>query len=540
MARDEMARDLDSDSDSLLDRRSYLKLAGAAAASVAATGAATTANAASYETIKVPAGSSRTFEVGDGETFENKLIDISAEGASAYIQATSNNFTIRNVGFKGTHPGDEFPVMVSVPDASATGTVENLYLGDGSIEGSYSGGIFVQYSPEHNGTLRLKNVHIAHFSNNGLYGSAPGHRGQQGITHVEDSFFYSNNIANIRLGNDTELNYVRNCTVKVDGTTPACDANCSSPGAVRNRGVWAWTGRVELENCDIQGDLETMEGGEITQTSTKVGSSADTTPPAGTPMSAEEAASGGGSGSGGSSGSDGSSGSGSDGSTSDGSDSSGSGDSSGSDGSTTDSSQPSGRLLELISGQDTDAEPFEFTVEGSVTKATADVQHPAGYTDTVTDNGDGTVTVSGTAGQGTGDSFWVDGSVTAMNVTGSNWTIRFDGSEVSVAELTGSSSGSDGSDSSGSGDSSGSTSLPNTILVDGTEHPRRLSSYEFSVTGDIRKDGTRGSINARDNVSGSDAAGRVISGKDAYRFSGEITHFRLQGSAVVEVRDGSQ
>ena len=528
MARDETARD----SDSLLDRRSYLKLAGAAAASVAATGAATKATAASYDTITVSAGQSRTFQVGNGETFENKLIDITADGASAHIYATSNNFTIRNVGFKGTHPGSEFPIVLSVPDESATGTVENLYLGDGAIKGSYAGGIFVQYSPAHRGTLQFKNLHVAHFSNNGLYGSAPGHRGQPGTSHVADSYFHSNNISNIRLGNDTETNTVRNCTVHVDDTTPACDANCSDPGAVVNRGIWAWTGDVHLDNCDVQGRLETYEGGQITQSATSVGSNADTTPPQSVPMSAEEAASG----------------NATDGSSTDGSST---------DGSTTDSSTPQGdrwTFQHSGTGTVTYEGTFGLPAGTNITKAT-DGDQPAEEADTVTVNDDGTVTISGEVG-GDGaraDTYYVPGACTPQSFSASddpaNWTVTSHVGDFAAANVfqtvntvdsgtsTGDGSTSDGSTTDGS---SSDNTLPNVIVVDGSEKPRSPSKYEFTVTGSIEKAGDLGSINAYDTISGNSTTGRVVNGKDAFRFSGEVTHFRLKGSAMVEVRDGSQ
>lgn len=251
-----------------------------------------------YETIVVPAGEQRVFRIGDGEVFENKLIDITAEGASALIIAFANDFVVRNIGFEGVHPGEEFPIVASVPGAGASGLIENVYLGDGSVQGSYAGAIFVHYDPVHRGTLTLRRLHIAHFSNNGVYGSAPGHRGQPGVVHVEDSYFYSNNIANIRLGTAAATSHVRNCTVLVDDSVPPCDVNCSLPGAINARGVWSWTGEVVLHDVDLRTNghgahLATSEGGTITMDGVRLGADADVTPPAGVPMSAEQAAQGG-------------------------------------------------------------------------------------------------------------------------------------------------------------------------------------------------------------------------------------------------------
>jgi hypothetical protein len=75
-------------------------------------------------------------------------------------------------------------------------------------------------------------------------------------------------------------------------------------------------------------------------------------------------------------------------------------------------------------------------VEGSVSKRTTAGDLSAEGNDTITDNGDGTMTVSGTAGNGYGDSYLVDGTVLSMQIDESNWIIRYDDEEVTVQELT--------------------------------------------------------------------------------------------------------
>ena len=516
MARDDTARNLETER-SLLDRRSYLKLAGATAASLAATGVAASAGSSSYDTITVPAGEKRQFNIGDGETFENKLIDITADGASAIITATADDFTIRNIAFKGVHPGQENFLKLCVPSGSATGLVENVYFGDGAVRGS-KGGIYVMSSPAHRGELTFRNVHIAHISNNALYGSGPGYKGQPGVIHVEDSYFYSSNISNVRLGTGAATSHVRNCTIHVDDSVPACDMNCSSSGAVNARGVWAWAGTVELHDCDIRtndygSNLATRDGGRIVQNGSRIGADADTSPPETVPMSAEEAASGGAE------------------TTDGGSTTDGSTDASGSTDSTDGSS---GTLLDLVSNPGTSAVEYQFTVEGSVQKRTTatDGGYVAEGSDTVTDNGDGTVTVTGgVAGDGLGDAFVVEGSITAMNLDESKWTLRYGGQEVTVADLT--------ADGSTATDGGSADALPNVIVVDGSNRPRQLAEYAFSVSGDIEKDAEYGSVNAFDTAADGAAEGRIVGGKDAFRFSGSITDFRLSGAAVVEVHDGS-
>jgi hypothetical protein len=76
MARDETARD-----SRLLDWRSSLRLAGAGASAVAGTGAVS-AEDSSADTISVPAAGTKGVSVGDGETLQNALIDVTAGGAA--------------------------------------------------------------------------------------------------------------------------------------------------------------------------------------------------------------------------------------------------------------------------------------------------------------------------------------------------------------------------------------------------------------------------------------------------------------------------
>jgi hypothetical protein len=296
MARDDTARDLDSEQ-SLLDRRSYLKLSGAAAASVAAAGAyggSASAQESSYDTITVSAGQKKTISVSSGETFENVLIDMTADGASAEIRASGDDWTIRNVGFKGNHPGGHYMLTPGVSSEDGHGLVENVYMGDGQTEGTAKGGVWVNANLPHRGTLEFRNVHIAHMIDNGLYGSGPGAQGYGGVTNVYDSYFHSNMIANVRLNSREETSYVKNTTINVDDTVRPCGAGCSAPGSTNTRAVWVWYGKAVVENCDVRGQITGHKGGSVETKNTRTGSDADMNPPEGVPMSAEAAAQGGG------------------------------------------------------------------------------------------------------------------------------------------------------------------------------------------------------------------------------------------------------
>ncbi len=142
------------------------------------------------------------------------------------------------------------------------------------------------------------------------------------------------------------------------------------------------------------------------------------------------------------------------------------------------------------------------------------------------DSVDGT-SASGAVAGGT-DSYLFSGSVTEFGHDG-DLTVELDGQEVDPAQWGGSDGGS-GDGSGGSGDA-----LPNSLVVDGRGSGR--STYSFSVSGEVAKDGERGSINDEDVVSGSDVEGLVVGGVDAYRFSGDVTAFELSGGASVSFED---
>ncbi|WP_115862584.1 hypothetical protein [Halorussus litoreus] len=492
-----MARDKarERDDELTVDRRSFLGAAGAGIASAVGVGTlASSGAAADYRTVTVPAGETQSFSVGDGETLENLLIDMTADGASAKITASGDDWTIRNVGFEGEHPGGHYLLVPAVSSPDATGTIENVYMGDGQAPRSAKGGVWVNANVPHRGTIEFRNVHIAHMIDNGLYGSGPGAQGAGGVTNVYDSYFHSNMISNVRLNSRDETSYVENTTIDVDDSVRPCGAGCSAPGSTSTRAVWSWYGKTVVENCDVRGDMLGHDGGSVETRNTRTGSDADLKPPSGVPMSAEEAAGGSSSADGGDSGS----------STTTESDG-------GADG------NAEGAVLELVAGSNTSDASYEFTVEGSASKRTSAGDVAAESNDTVTDNGDGTVTVSGVAGNGYGDSFLVDGEVVSMDLDESQWTLRYEGDEVAVSDLV----------------------LPNKLVIDGSDHPRLASTYSFTVSGEARKSAALGSVNDRDTISEGEISGRVIGGKDGFRFSGEITGFSLEGPARVRVENGS-
>lgn len=101
-----------------------------------------------------------------------------------------------------------------------------------------------------------------------------------------------------------------------------------------------------------------------------------------------------------------------------------------------DDGQQEGSVLELVTSDGMPTTDYEFTVDGTVSKRTDAGDLSSENNDTVTDNGDGTVTVTGAVGNGYGDSYLVDGSITSMSdLDESLWTIRYEGEEVGVDDL---------------------------------------------------------------------------------------------------------
>ncbi|GKZ12533.1 hypothetical protein [Haladaptatus sp. T7] len=474
MARDEAVRD--TPDDSLLNRRSYLKFAGATAAAFAAAGAA---NAKQYRTITVPAGDTKVITVGDGETFENVLIDMTADGASAMVQTSGSGWKIRNVGFKGTHPGGHYLMVPGVSDANGTGLVENVYMGDGQVARTKSGGIWVNANLPHRGTITFRNIHVAKMIDNGLYGSGPGARGYGGNLHVESSYFKANTIANVRLNAKARPCNVTNTVIDTRGNQ-ACGVGCSAPGSKNTRGVWSWYGETHLRNCDIVGSISTAHGGSVTKTNTRIGGNADPTPPKGVPMTAKQAASG-------------------------------AGGSSGNRKQMTTKKQAKAQglpnVISISSSNSGAPASYEFEVAGKVKKSTDRGASKDG--DDSLKHGIAKGSVAG----GT-DSYRFSGTLASFSLDG-NATVFFNGERVTPGKL----------------------GLPKTIVIDGSVN-KGSNSYSFDVGGDVTKSRALGSVNKHDTVHGTRVKGKVFGGKDGYRFSGDLKRLRIDGNARISVGSG--
>jgi hypothetical protein len=529
-----MARRHGNDSDSKqspISRRSFLgSAAAAAAAGVVGAGSAT---AAEYDTITVSAGSTRTISVGSGETFENKLIDITASGASVSIHAKANDWTIRNVGVKGQQSSDVTMFSPAVPDSGSSARVENVYMGGG---GSSGGGVGVWVdatgSDAHRGTLVFDNFHVAGFADNGLYASGPGTKlgpDAGGPVHILNSFAHNNNISNFRIG--TNGSKIVNSVALVDGNvTPHANG-------INGRGIWV---REHAQNMLIEdsvsairhsdggfavgayyGDEQctvrnsTVEGPIAYDSAFTLENVSRSAPsgislPDGVPMSAEEAAGGTSSGgsTGGSGGSDGSSGGSTEGVPGD---------------------PTTTRSMTITGPSGTDSASYVFEVQPSQdgTAGVVKTGEPgagADGDDVVTELDNGNYRVEGGAALGGTDTFDVTGYFQSFeSPSGDTFGVEVDGQSVPQDQLV-------------EAPPSDSQTLPKYVIVDGKNN-NAWSRYEFVVDGTVEKTDEWGSVNDHDEINGSTVSGSVYGGSDAYRYSGSVTEFKARGPA--DIRFGS-
>lgn len=521
-----------------VNRRSYLK-ATAGAAGIAAFGLNAAAAANDYEEIVVAEGDTYSVSLGDGETLENVLIDITASGAGYSINADGDGWAIRNVGVKGTfdsHSNDS-QITLNTPSSDSTGVVENVYLPGASSPGhSYDGAKGIYVFRDHAGEILIRNVNIKRMQDNGLYASSPGHDASDasgGIVRVEDSYFEANATAHIRLG--TTGSYAQNCVLK----------DCL------HRGFWAYYEHPEIRNCDIFGSdtadivlggssYEKQNYAEVTaenscwetvehggSSNALHGSSAGTPQdrmPEGCPTSPEAAAAG----------------NASSGTTSG---------SAGTDDTGDDPGLPQGDFTLEVS---TDGGLAEYLVELDAEEVTAgagaDTQDHE-YQDRAFER-NGNWYVHGYTAGGS-ESFQITGGeILRVGAPQGSPLFTVDGQRLdteafdeisSIPDENGDASSGDDADTDGA-DENGE--LANRIVVDGTQADD-VSMYKFTVSGTVDSDPEGTTLvdggsdwdSIEDNVSENSVVGVVGKGEDAYVYSGEVTNVVVQGNATVTIQN---
>ena len=203
-----------------------------------------------------------------------------------------------------------------------------------------------------------------------------------------------------------------------------------------------------------------------------------------------------------------------------------------------------------------------FTVDGSIAfgaEAESD-------TDTIVDNGDGTVTATSVGLDPDAlDSYRFDGSVVDYTIPdGAVVDVSLDGVTTSFAELVGEDA--DGStdgdaDGSGTGDTTDGTddttdgtgdtagddgtdagSLPSQLTVDGRQDDD-ITRYTFTVSGTVARDADTSLVtedgtpwdSMEDIAQDGKVIGLVGSGVDAYQFDGQVTSITVDGDATISI-----
>ncbi|GAB7095368.1 hypothetical protein JCM30237_25210 [Halolamina litorea] len=218
---------------------------------------------------------------------------------------------------------------------------------------------------------------------------------------------------------------------------------------------------------------------------------------------------------------------------------------------------------------------YEFVVDGSAELHETSDMITSGNGDTVVQNADGTVTVTGfTGNDGYGDAYLVDGTIQSFDWDDQDYAFDVlvngevvdptafgsstdgdstdgstdDSTDGSTDDSTDGStdSSTDGStdgstDSTTDGDSETADTLPNQIVIDGDTDG--LTTYTFTVSGSVARDteasqptedGTMWS-RVEDFAEDGKVIGLVGSGVDAYRFDGHVTGITVDGDAVVDI-----
>jgi len=492
-----------------LNRRSYLKAAFSSVGLAAVGGVSATSG--DFDVVKVAPGDTHRVRIGDNETFENVLIDISSKGAGYEIVADGNDWEIRNIGIKGEwdHIPNNQPFRVAVPNENATGTIDTVYLGDGvkNIDtwrpNDNPAGIWTYWY--HAGELDIYRCNIQEFPDNAIYGSQAGNSsdhpnpGSNGIVRVHDTYSANNKTSNLRLG--TDGSYAKNCVLwnnyhkgywqfYYSGELIDCDIGPADGRQHLNIGSGTWksgsnTELIVTNTRFDEGAVRTRRGGEL------IGSSAGEPVhriPEGCPTTAEEAAAG-----------------------------------TSSNSETTEEKTASAKKnaslnnVVIFDGREasTPTTDYEFVVSEAVEPSTDEdaTIDPQASVDGI--NAKGVVA-------NYLDAWRFDGEIEQLSVDG-DAAVRVNGVEVDPDDFV----------DVGSEDNK---KLPNVVVFDGREASTSTTDYEFVVSEAVEPSTDEGAtIDPQASVDGVGAKGVVANYLDAWRFDGEIEQLSIDGDATVRV-----
>ncbi len=582
----------ESGNSGLLHRRSYMKLAGATTAAAAAFGASASADENDYDVIRARG---QVINIGRGETFENKLIDVST-GNSVLLNVTGADSVIRNIGFEGLYRGDQFLVSINADRGDIL--FENIYMGDGATKEGSSfvhgpGAIFMHRGNDASVTFRRCNVQG--FPNNGFYCSNTA-SGPSSV-HFDTCFGKNNGVTTFRCASGDDV--IENCVAYNDNTDygPGYGGYTETDG----RPVWVWNGgtvtirdshfadgpypyalvagangspgSVNFESGGYRGDIQRASGSTVS-VGDDVSTSPDLSVPDGVPTSAEAAASGTASADSGTS---------------------------GTDSTEEEADEADDDLLEnviLFDGDDSDVTRYEFEVDGDVEPSNyegatiddeAEIEDSlasgvvadwkdafrfSGDLEELTVDGPATVLVNDeeidpadygddlphvleVEGQGSPTSFeitvegtielagdddpedeatTVSGSTGQSTVTDGSQMFRFSGALTDVTLIDGEATVSLDGEEIDPADYGDHEVLPHALVIDGT-NAEEPSTYSFEASGAVVKSTYRdATIDDEDVVEGRAVRGAVSNWLDAYWFDGDIEKFTLCGDATVDVQ----
>ncbi|GAA0676704.1 hypothetical protein [Natronoarchaeum mannanilyticum] len=492
--------------------------------------------------------------IGDGEPGAVQLHHPEGEYRYNAVRAQSGEVRLENITIRGAAGGEEAKLRAEAPGSDARMVLDKVWLPDGVVDGADGVGLYV--GAEHAGTIEFVDCYVEDFSDNGLYASAPGGSyddAEGGRVIVEGGLYKNNNISNVRLGTDDSV--AREVTMVHDADSPPNDGVWNQ----RNLRIRQGGENILVENCDIYHDRGSyypvelsplFDGGSGVIRNTRIYTNSsnqavrshdadwrtenvhltgDGNFDIGVPASG----------------------------TVTGSDAQqasklpripildyegrGGASSPGSDGGD-DLPDMDPHLVTFISTADAGEASYEFTADGPVTPLrVSPYTSPSGNEVRATSNftvdadaEDGPHTVNGSTGNGYGDAYEVYGQVTDVTVDSPDWMwIELDGEEVSEDELI--------AQTAPPGEDGGDDGLTNALVIDGTVSDSS-STYSFEVSGEVRQSEELTSTPAdastwdslASNVSNGKVLGIVRDGVDGYRYSGKVTSMQVCGDAAVE------
>lgn len=182
------------------------------------------------------------FDVVSDFLLEGIDFDFRRQGAGGAVNViASGDATVRDVTARGSCRQQVAMFRIDIRDPDGIGLVERLRLRNGQDSGWMTGAYVGKH---HSGEVTYRDCEVSEFTDNGLYGSAPGvDDGGGGSVHTVGGLFENNNVSNIRLG--TAGSTARGDTIVVESAPDAESVNL--------RGIRFRRGSGQLvEDCDIR------------------------------------------------------------------------------------------------------------------------------------------------------------------------------------------------------------------------------------------------------------------------------------------------